>query len=85
MTLRTLLTNRQMPDDAKLSVTLGELRSAFAADPAPCIVERRLARLYATEPYSNAVAVALVCDEALDTSGALLGRIREYAKEVHRP
>jgi hypothetical protein len=30
--LRDLLWNRQMPDDATLKVTLGELRAAFLAD-----------------------------------------------------
>ena len=30
--LRDLLTNRQMPDSATLTVTLGELRAAFRSD-----------------------------------------------------
>jgi hypothetical protein len=38
-------------------------------------IERRLVALYRTERH----AVAFVCDEALDRSGALLGRIRERA------
>jgi hypothetical protein len=41
--------------------------------------EERLAVIYA-ESASNAALVARICDEVLDPSGAMLGRIRRLAK-----
>jgi hypothetical protein len=54
---------------------------ADADEPKPITitpdVEAILAALYTDEPAY--AAVARLCDEALDRSGALLGRVREAA------
>ena len=41
---------------------------------------RRLVALYKKDTHS-AHAVAIVCDEVLDRSGSLLGKVRELARE----
>jgi hypothetical protein len=43
-----------------------------------------LAELY-LESTSMAARIAKVCDEGLDKSGALLGRVRQRAKELSQP
>lgn len=43
------------------------------AEDAEARLERALAMIYRLQPY----AVAVVCDDVLDRSGALLGRVRD--------
>ena len=45
----------------------------------------KLAELYSKDPH-DAFIVATICDEVLDKSGALLGRVRVVArKRINQP
>lgn len=52
-------------------------------EPHDCVVERYRAGLVALY-RDHPAAVAKVCDETIDRSGALLGEIREAAREAAR-
>ena len=59
-------------------------RRGFAAGRAAALGEEMEQRLAALYP-KNRLGVALVCDEALDRSGALLGRVRNLAYLAAHP